>query len=167
MAKEPRPTLLSVTDVIGTTLIDHGSTVAVQLESPRATRSPSCCRRPSHQRLSTNLREHSAQRRTQPQLWFRVSRPFAGCSCPATGAPTHYTRRAPGRKRGGLFRTRAAASAWDSSGAVLWGAPQAEDSALRAAGGPAGARPQQAHAGPIAGNIGRNDAGERQLLYRG
>ena len=34
MAKEPRPILLSVTDVIGTTLIDHGNTVAVQLETP-------------------------------------------------------------------------------------------------------------------------------------
>ena len=34
MAKEPRAILLSVTDVIGTTLIDHGNTVAVQLETP-------------------------------------------------------------------------------------------------------------------------------------
>jgi hypothetical protein len=34
MAKEPRPAFFSVTDVIGTTLIDHGSTVAVQLETP-------------------------------------------------------------------------------------------------------------------------------------
>jgi len=34
MTKEPRPVLLSVTDVIGATLIDHGNTVAVQLETP-------------------------------------------------------------------------------------------------------------------------------------
>ena len=34
MAKEPCPVLLSVTDVIGATLIDHGNTVAVQLETP-------------------------------------------------------------------------------------------------------------------------------------
>ena len=31
---EPEPTLLAIAEVIGTAMIDHGSTVVVQLETP-------------------------------------------------------------------------------------------------------------------------------------
>ena len=52
MAKEPRPILLSVTDVIGTTLIDHGNTVAVQLETPEGNKA----RPPAPESRSVNAR---------------------------------------------------------------------------------------------------------------
>ena len=44
---EPEPTLLAIAEVIGTAMIDHGSTVVVRLEHRKATRSPCSYRKPS------------------------------------------------------------------------------------------------------------------------